>query len=135
LRLVFFAGEPLHESLVRRWRSKFPAARIVNLYGPTETTMVKFFYEVPAEPDPGVQPAGWPMPETQGFLLDEHGAICDLGEVGEIVVRTPEQLMRTSRKIEWHVKVSIFHQLRANPNCIFCRATNLWMLLILNNLN
>lgn len=89
LRLVFFAGEPLHESFVRRWRAKFPAGRIVNLYGPTETTMVKFFYEVPPEPDPGIQPAGWAMPETQGLLMDEDGALCEVGEVGEIVIRTP----------------------------------------------
>lgn len=89
LRLVFFAGEPLHESLVRRWRSKFPSSVIVNLYGPTETTMAKFFYTVPLEPDPGVQPVGRPLPETEGLLLDEQGALCSTGEVGEIVVRTP----------------------------------------------
>ena len=89
LRLVFFAGEPLHESLVRRWRSKFPSSVIVNLYGPTETTMAKFFYTVPLEPDPGIQPVGLPLPETEGLLLDEQGALCSAGEIGEIVVRTP----------------------------------------------
>ena len=89
LRLTFFAGEPLHESLVRQWRLKFPSSRIVNLYGPTETTMAKFFYTVPAEPDPGIQPVGWPLPETQGLLLDEHGGLCGPGHTGEIFVRTP----------------------------------------------
>ena len=39
LRWVFFAGEPLTEALVQRWRQAFPeAGGIVNLYGPTETT-------------------------------------------------------------------------------------------------
>ncbi len=89
LRLLFFSGEPLHESLVRRWRLKFPSSRVVNLYGPTETTMIKFYYEIPPEPDHGVQPAGWPLPETEGLLLDEEGAMCGLGQVGEIVIRTP----------------------------------------------
>jgi non-ribosomal peptide synthetase component F len=56
---VFFSGEPLMESLVRRWRAAFPNGReIVNLYGPTETTLVKCFYQVPAEVLPGIQPAG-----------------------------------------------------------------------------
>jgi amino acid adenylation domain-containing protein len=89
LRFVFFSGEALHESLVVRWRSKFPSGRVVNLYGPTETTMIKFFYEVPTEPDPGVQAAGWPMPETQGLLLDDQGKLCPAGEMGEIFIRTP----------------------------------------------
>ena len=90
LRRVFIAGEPLHDSLVRRWRASFPAAgEVVNLYGPTETTMVKFFYVVPSEPDRGVQPAGWPMPQTQALLLTEQGQLCGAGEVGENVVRTP----------------------------------------------
>jgi amino acid adenylation domain-containing protein len=88
LRLVFFAGEPLHESLVRRWRSKFPSGEIVNLFGPTETTMAKFFYRVPLEPDPGIQAVGLPLPETQGLLLDEHDSLCAEGESGEIVIRT-----------------------------------------------
>jgi amino acid adenylation domain-containing protein len=89
LRTVFFAGEPLHESLVRRWRDKFPSSEVVNLYGPTETTMAKFFYRVPVEPDAGIQPVGWPLPETQGLVLDEQIALCGVREAGEIVIRTP----------------------------------------------
>ena len=54
LRWALFAGEPLTDSLVRRWRSAFPAAgSIVNLYGPTETTLAKCFFIVPEEPRPG----------------------------------------------------------------------------------
>jgi non-ribosomal peptide synthetase component F len=61
----------------------------VNFYGPTETTMAKFFYPVPAEPDPGIQPVGWPLPQTEGLVLDEQGALCAVGQAGEIVIRTP----------------------------------------------
>ena len=59
LRWVFIAGEPLTSALVQKWRNAFPdAGRVVNLYGPTETTMAKCFYEVPEIPEAGVQPAG-----------------------------------------------------------------------------
>ncbi|MCG3150565.1 MAG: Tyrocidine synthase 3 [Verrucomicrobiae bacterium] len=78
LRLTFFAGEPLMDTLVRRWRKSFPNCQVVNFYGPTETTMAKFYYIVPAEPDRGVQPVGWPLPHTQGLVMDD-----------EIVIRTP----------------------------------------------
>ena len=47
LRWVFFAGEPLLDTLVRQWRTAFPYSSVVNLYGPTETTLVKCFYQVP----------------------------------------------------------------------------------------
>src|SRR6185295_4658430 len=50
LRWVLLAGEPLLPSDVRRWQDLF-AERIglVNLYGPSETTMVKLFHIVRPE--------------------------------------------------------------------------------------
>ncbi len=90
LRRLFFVGEPLTAALVRRWRQTFPqAGGIINLYGPTETTLVKCFYQVPAEEFPGVQPVGWPLPETQALVLAENDRLCGIGEAGEIVLRTP----------------------------------------------
>jgi amino acid adenylation domain-containing protein len=90
MRWVFFSGEPLTDSLVRRWRAAFPrAGEIVNLYGPTETTMIKCYYHVPADPPAGVQPAGRPQPETQALVLTRDNQRCGVGEPGEIVIRTP----------------------------------------------
>ena len=90
LRLVFFAGEPLGGRLVRRWREAFaPSARIVNLYGPTETTLAKCFYEVPADPGDEVQPVGRPLPQSQALVLADGVRPCGVGEWGEIVIRTP----------------------------------------------
>jgi acyl-CoA synthetase (AMP-forming)/AMP-acid ligase II/acyl carrier protein len=87
---VFFAGEPLMDTFVERWRRAFPqAGEIVNLYGPTETTLAKCFYRVETELLPGVQPIGWPLPETQVLVLAENGQMCGIGEAGEIVLRTP----------------------------------------------
>jgi amino acid adenylation domain-containing protein len=91
MRCVFFAGEPLTEKLVRRWRATFPESggEIVNLYGPTETTLAKCFYRVPADMPAGVQPVGCPLPETQALVLAENHQPCGIGEPGEIVLRTP----------------------------------------------
>ena len=90
LRQVLLAGEPLTDSLVRRWRSAFPeSGRIVNLYGPTETTLVKCFFVVPDEPRPGIQPIGNPLPQTQALVLRDGSEPCGIGEPGEIVLRTP----------------------------------------------
>jgi amino acid adenylation domain-containing protein len=90
MRRVFFAGEPLTDSLVRRWRSVVSeACEVINLYGPTETTMVKCFYRVPAEIAPGVQPVGAALPESQVLVLAEGNRLCGVNEPGEVVVRTP----------------------------------------------
>jgi acyl-coenzyme A synthetase/AMP-(fatty) acid ligase/acyl carrier protein len=90
LRCVFFAGEPLTDSLVRQWRESIsPGAKLVNLYGPTETTLAKCFYVVPEQPSFGVQPVGRPLPQTQALVLNRAGRCCGIGEPGEIVIRTP----------------------------------------------
>src|SRR5205085_11198193 len=83
------AGEALAAALVQRWRASFPrAGGVVNLYGPTETTLAKCSYVVPPDPPPGVQPVGRPLPETQALVLAGE-RLCGIGELGEIVVRTP----------------------------------------------
>ena len=89
LKCVFLAGEPLKDTLVRRWREKFPSGEIVNLYGPTETTLAKCYYRIPADILPGVQPIGSPLPETQALILAENNQLCGIGESGQIVLRTP----------------------------------------------
>ena len=90
LRLVFFAGEPLTGTLVKQWRKTVcSSATIVNLYGPTETTLAKLYYIVEDSPDDSVLPIGRPLPETQALVLSDHKTLCGIGEEGEIVLRTP----------------------------------------------
>ncbi|HEY0836556.1 MAG TPA: amino acid adenylation domain-containing protein [Azospirillum sp.] len=90
LKRAFFAGEPLAAGLVERWRGAFPrAGEIVNLYGPTETTLAKFFHRVPAVLRAGVQPLGSPLPQTQALVLSPDRRLCGIGEPGEIAIRTP----------------------------------------------
>ncbi len=90
MRRVFFAGEPLLDQLVERWREAFGSeADIVNLYGPTETTLAKCFRRVDQPPERGVQSIGGPIPNTQVLILNPAGRQCGLYEAGEIVIRTP----------------------------------------------
>jgi amino acid adenylation domain-containing protein len=90
LRWVFFSGEPLRDTLIRQWRLALPGKyQIVNLYGPTETTLIKCFFVVPDPPLPGIQPVGRPLPETQAWVTNSKDQLCGLGEIGEIALRTP----------------------------------------------
>lgn len=97
VRLGFFAGEPLTGELVRAWRAATGAGAVINLYGPTETTLAKCAYVVPDDCRPGVQPIGTAIPGAQAFVLGDGGRACGVGEVGEIVLRTPYRSLGYTR--------------------------------------
>lgn len=89
LRWVFFSGEPVSDELVNHWRRAFPeSGQLVNFYGPTETTLIKTWQIISDPPSPGIQPVGFPMPQTQILILRSHNQLCGTGEIGEIVIRT-----------------------------------------------
>ncbi|GAB3374091.1 hypothetical protein GCM10027431_26350 [Lysobacter rhizosphaerae] len=91
LKFVLLAGETLPPADANAWIACFgERIRLVNLYGPTETTLAKFFYRLPATPiaDTFV-PIGRPIPGAEAVLLDDKLAPCAQGELGEIFIRTP----------------------------------------------
>jgi non-ribosomal peptide synthetase component F/thioesterase domain-containing protein len=90
LRWTLFAGEPLTGALVQQWRDAFaPNGSVANLYGPTETTLAKCAYRVPLDAPDGLLPVGDPLPQTQALVVARDGALCGIGEPGEVVLRTP----------------------------------------------
>lgn len=91
LRLAFFAGEPLEGVLVRRWMDAFPACQVVNLYGPTETTLAKHFKRIASKARDGIQAVGHPIPGSTSHILDEQLRPCADGVQGEICIETPHR--------------------------------------------
>lgn len=92
LRAVFFAGESLTGSLIKQWKYTFPGTpQIINLYGPTETTLAKCFYALPENGDklPPILPVGRPLTFTQALVIREGTKLCGSNEIGEVVLRTP----------------------------------------------
>jgi amino acid adenylation domain-containing protein len=90
LRHLLVAGEKLLAADVAAWRREAgDAAAIVNLYGPTETTLAKLFHRVGALPDDPrtVLPIGRPLPDTEVVLL-KSGRLCQPGQIGEIHIAT-----------------------------------------------
>jgi amino acid adenylation domain-containing protein len=91
LKNVLLAGEPVLPSDVRRWTGVFEdRIQLVNMYGPSETTMIKLFYPIrPSDRDRRSIPIGKPMPGARAIVIDADGNICPPGAVGEICIRTP----------------------------------------------
>ncbi|MER5431211.1 AMP-binding protein [Streptomyces sp. NPDC002588] len=79
LRWTLFAGEPLHAYHVDAWRGAAPHTEVGNLYGPSETTLAKFWYHVPRDRHPGLQPVGKPLPGARLQTLEPAGGVFRVG--------------------------------------------------------
>jgi non-ribosomal peptide synthetase component F len=96
LRLVVSAGAPLTAGLVRDLRT-VTRARVVNAYGATETPQLASVHDAAAAgepppaglPDAAVLPVGTGAGGAELLVLRPDGAPAPVGQVGEIVVRSP----------------------------------------------
>jgi non-ribosomal peptide synthetase component F len=92
LRWSIFAGEPLFARHVRQWRRAAPESRMGNLYGPSETTLAKFWYPVDdraAEPPDGLLPVGRPLPGTVLHRLPVPNGVATPPGTFRIGIETP----------------------------------------------
>ncbi|MEM7127277.1 MAG: non-ribosomal peptide synthetase [Chloroflexota bacterium] len=91
LQHILLSGETLLPSDVAGWQMYYgDRVQLVNLYGPSETTMTKFAYFVqPEDKNKQTIPIGQPITGTRAILLDDQGNVCSPGELGEIYIRTP----------------------------------------------
>ena len=92
LRFIFLAGEMLFGKDVKRFYDrKTNNTVLVNLYGPTETTLAKFFHVVTAEDgDPDIVPVGSPIGRTKAKIVNENNEEVPNGREGEIIIETYE---------------------------------------------
>jgi amino acid adenylation domain-containing protein len=90
LRHVAMAGEPLLPADVKRWMDVFgQRVQLVNLYGPSETTMTKLVHFVqPSDAGRRSVPVGRPMPGAKAMVVDTRGRPVPDGTIGEIYIRT-----------------------------------------------
>ncbi|MEZ4293442.1 MAG: amino acid adenylation domain-containing protein [Polyangiaceae bacterium] len=93
LRAVLFAGEvfpPKHLSLLRR---TLPVARLLNLYGPTETNVCTLHEIEPDDPEDAPISIGRAVCGDRVWARGEDGAEVPEGEVGELVVEGPTVML------------------------------------------
>lgn len=84
---LLLAGEAFPGDLANALRAAFPSARLINLYGPTETILATW-HEIASE-TAGPVPIGQPIPGRQVLVLDDHDQPCPTGVTGNLVVMSP----------------------------------------------
>ena len=91
LKYILLAGEMLRGSDIKKFFELFgQRVQLINLYGTTETTLVKLFYRVQESDVNRVSvPVGRPMSGAQAMILDEDMQSCGVESIGEVYIRTP----------------------------------------------
>ncbi len=91
LKNILLAGESMPPSVLKEWYGVFgERIQLVNVYGPTETTLSKTYYLIRESDCNRTRiPVGKPMWDTRVFVMDEEGGVLPPGHVGEIVIGTP----------------------------------------------
>lgn len=89
LRLILSASEPLLSDIPQTWIKEFGhPARHIHMFGQTETAGIVSLYRVPESLDSEVYvvPVGYPIANTEIYILDEARRPCALGEAGELYI-------------------------------------------------
>jgi amino acid adenylation domain-containing protein len=90
LRWIMFLGEALDLARLLPWMERHgdESPALINMYGPTETTIHATWYRIAAlDARPGAPSIiGQPLPDMQVFLTDEEGRLQPPGEIGEICI-------------------------------------------------
>ncbi len=94
VRHILLAGEALYRNDIIAWQSipGLEHIKLVNLYGPSETTLAKLYYNIPKRLDENcdfeIIPLGKPINNTTVLILNKN-ELCEVGEIGEICIKTP----------------------------------------------
>ncbi len=90
LRILLAGGEVMRPSYARRVLQACPDTRLLNVYGPAETTIFMMAQEVDEELCDGASiPIGRPIAGAQVSILDEQGRPVADGERGDLHVSGP----------------------------------------------
>ncbi len=90
LEQLLVGGEALDPVWIRAALQAGPPRRLLNAYGPTETTTFAATYHVEHVPtDATTIPIGRPIANTRLYVLDRHLTPCPIGVPGELYIGGP----------------------------------------------
>ncbi|MCW3467113.1 non-ribosomal peptide synthase/polyketide synthase [Chitinophaga nivalis] len=87
IRYVIFGGEALNPAKLKPWQELYPASRLINMYGITETTVHVTYQELTAaHVNSSASVIGKPIPTLTAYILDSHQSLVPVGVAGELYI-------------------------------------------------
>ncbi|WP_338076707.1 amino acid adenylation domain-containing protein [Chitinophaga solisilvae] len=87
IRYVIFGGEALNPGKLQPWQQLYPASRLINMYGITETTVHVTYQELSAAHlNSSASVIGKPIPTLSAYILDQHQSLVPVGVAGELYI-------------------------------------------------
>ncbi|MGB5927444.1 MAG: AMP-binding protein [Cyclobacteriaceae bacterium] len=119
---ILLAGEVLYRKDVYRWQKLAgKGAEIINLYGTTESTILKTFHRVPKIDDNQLEESlsvGKPIGNTAIIILNENLQLCSPNEAGEVYIKTPFLSKGYYNDPETTADIFVINPLTGNKNDI-----------------
>ncbi|MCK4257387.1 MAG: amino acid adenylation domain-containing protein [Halanaerobiales bacterium] len=85
LKTLIVGGDALSVKHINLVRTKYPNLTIINGYGPTESTTFTTYFKIDKEYQENI-PLGYPVSNTQVYILDENNQLQPVGVPGELVI-------------------------------------------------
>ncbi|MBK8549763.1 MAG: amino acid adenylation domain-containing protein [Ignavibacteria bacterium] len=88
IRYVIFGGEALNPSKLQAWKQTYPACKLINMYGITETTVHVTYTEIEWDNiRSGKSIIGKPIPSLGIYILDSNQNLLPTGIAGELCIK------------------------------------------------
>ena len=121
LQYILMAGEALYGRDIIQWMDLMgDRISLVNLYGPSETTLIKTFYPIKERPSipHKMIPVGKPISNTSVLILKKN-RLCDIGEMGDIYIKTPFMTKGYYNDPQLTAKSFVQNPLNEQPDIIY----------------
>jgi amino acid adenylation domain-containing protein len=127
LKHVLLSGEPIWPADLKAWTQTMGTRiQLVNLYGPSETTMTKFAHFItPSDQLAQSVPIGRPISGAKAIIMDDKQRPCPDGTVGEIYIRTPYRSLGYWKRPELTQQVFVPNPFRQDPADLVYRTGDL----------
>lgn len=136
LKYVLLAGEKIATEGLKNWYSVMhDRVQLVNLYGPTETTLAKLFYRIQEDDQyKSAVPVGKPIDGAEVLVLNENMKPCDIFETGDVYIRTPFRTYGYYKNEELNNQVFISYEVEDGERDIIYKTGDLGRMLADENL-
>ncbi|MDD4111508.1 MAG: amino acid adenylation domain-containing protein [Herbinix sp.] len=87
LEYIIFGGEALKPRMLKGWKKKYPTAKLINMYGITETTVHVTYKEITKdEIEEDISNIGKAIPTLTTYIMDKDLKLVPIGVAGELCV-------------------------------------------------